>query len=418
MARSTHRRRRRNRMATVMAFLLILVAIAALVSLLFVTNNVRPSVTVEAGQETVLASAFLKKEEEKPVYFVDGMDKVDLWTPGEYPVTVGYENKAYKVKLLVRDRMAPTGLAQNKTTAQNVSVPAEDFVTDIVDATPVTVTYKETPEFSKVGDQPVTLVLTDAAGNTTELTATLTVIADEIPPTIYGVQDITTFVGDTVSYKKGIYAVDNLDTSSKLTVDSSAVDLSKAGVYTITVTATDASGNKTEKTMKITVREKTADVASEETLNAMADGVIRSIIKEGMTKREQVAAIYNWARRSFGYSGHSDKSDWKQGAYTMLTKKTGDCFNYFAVTKLLLERLDIDNIDVRKVKNYSGDSDHFWSLVSVDGGKTWYHLDTTPRVGSGDDFCLVTDAFLDAYSTAHKNSHNRDKSLYPATPEA
>ena len=97
--------------------------------------------------------------------------------------------------------------------------------------------------------------------------------------------------------------------------------------------------------------------------------------------------------------------------------RSGDCFGYFAVTKLLFERLGIPNIDVRKVKNFDGDSDHFWSLVSVDGGKTYYHFDATPRVGDGDDFCLVTDAFLDAYSDSHKGSHNRDKSLYPATPE-
>ena len=54
----------------------------------------------------------------------------------------------------------------------------------------------------------------------------------------------------------------------------------------------------------------------------------------------------------------------------------------------------------------------------MDGGSTYYHLDTTPRLGEGDDFCLVTDAFLDAYSDTHSGSHNRDKALYPKTPEA
>jgi hypothetical protein len=53
-----------------------------------------------------------------------------------------------------------------------------------------------------------------------------------------------------------------------------------------------------------------------------------------------------------------------------------------------------------------------------DGGKTYYHFDATPRKGSGDDFCLVTDAFLDAYSNSHGKCHNRNKSLYPATPVA
>ena len=83
----------------------------------------------------------------------------------------------------------------------------------------------------------------------------------------------------------------------------------------------------------------------------------------------------------------------------------------------MLERLGFVNIDVVKVPNYEGDSRHYWSLVSLDGGKTYYHLDTTPRKGEGDDFCLVTDAFMDNYSAAHGNCFNRDKTLYPATPE-
>ena len=82
-----------------------------------------------------------------------------------------------------------------------------------------------------------------------------------------------------------------------------------------------------------------------------------------------------------------------------------------------MDRLEIPNIDVVKVKNNAKDSNHFWSLVSVDGGKTWYHLDATPRVGTGDNFFLVTDKFMDDYSAKHNNCFNRDKSLYPATPK-
>ena len=137
-----------------------------------------------------------------------------------------------------------------------------------------------------------------------------------------------------------------------------------------------------------------------------------------MEDKAKVKAIYAYVRSHYTYSGHSDKTDWLQGAYVMMTEGQGDCFNYYAVTKLLLDRCGIPNIDVRKVRNFPDDSDHYWSLVSVDGGKTYYHLDTTPRVGDGDDFCLVTDAFLDAYSDTHGKCHNRDKALYPRTPEA
>jgi len=101
----------------------------------------------------------------------------------------------------------------------------------------------------------------------------------------------------------------------------------------------------------------------------------------------------------------------------MLTTGTGDCYGFFAVSKLLFERLDIPNMDVVKVKNSEDDSEHFWSLVSVDGGESYYHFDATPRLGQTGPFCLITDRELDAYSETHDGSHNRDTSLYPATPE-
>jgi hypothetical protein len=36
----------------------------------------------------------------------------------------------------------------------------------------------------------------------------------------------------------------------------------------------------------------------------------------------------------------------------MLTERQGDCFNYYGLTKVMLDQLGIPNIDVRKVKNY------------------------------------------------------------------
>ena len=241
--------------------------------------------------------------------------------------------------------------------------------------------------------------------------------ADTTAPVISGVKDIQVYLGDAVSYRSGISAADDTDPTPSLNIDSSSVDLSAIGTYQVTYTATDASGNTATETATITVMEKQEGYADLDTIYAMADDVIAQIITPDMTTRQQVKAIYNWARTSFGYSGHSAKDDWRQGAYVMMSTKQGDCFNYYAVCKLLFERLEIPNIDVRKVKNYDGDSDHFWSLVSIDGGENYYHFDSTPRVGDGDNFCLVTDAFLDAYSAKHKNCHNRDKSLYPATPE-
>lgn len=240
---------------------------------------------------------------------------------------------------------------------------------------------------------------------------------DTTPPVIQGVRDFTVYAGETVSCRSGVTVTDDCDLNPVLEVDTSELNPDVPGCYEIIYTATDSAGNVSRVAALVTVLERPENYIAPDTIDAAADKLLAEILSDGMTVREQVQAIYAWARTNISYGGHSDRTDYRQTAGHVLNGRSGDCFGYFAVTKLLFERLGIPNIDVRKVKNFDGDSDHFWSLVSVDGGKTYYHFDATPRVGDGDDFCLVTDAFLDAYSDSHKGSHNRDKSLYPATPE-
>lgn len=260
---------------------------------------------------------------------------------------------------------------------------------------------------------------TDATGtNPTDSTPAPTPPADTEAPQILQTRELLVYVGDSLSYFGAVTVTDDCDPIPTVTVDNSRVDLTKAGTYEVIYIATDATGNTARMTATVTVLYKEAGAPDLETINETADALLATIITDGATVKEQVQAIYRWARYTLSYGGHSDRTDWRQSAYTMITERKGDCYGYFAATKLLFERLGIPNIDVQKVRNFPDDSDHFWSLVSVDGGETYYHFDATPRVGEGDDFCLVTDAFLDDYSAANKGSHNRDKSLYPATPEA
>lgn len=239
---------------------------------------------------------------------------------------------------------------------------------------------------------------------------------DREAPVLSGIHDFTIYQGDTISYMGGITATDETDANPSITVDNSAVDLSCPGEYTVIYIATDASGNTSQEKATVTVMEKQEGFVDLETIYAAADAKLEEIIRDNATMKQQVHDIYAWARLNLSYGGHSDRTDWRQTAYVMLTEGKGDCYGFWAVTKLLFERLEIPNIDVQKVKNSADDTDHFWSLLSLDGGDTWYHFDSTPRYGDGDDFCLVTDAFIDAYSDSHEGSHNRDKSLYPETP--
>ena len=378
--------------------------------------ELHPVLTVEAGSETAIKpERFLKEPTEETLSFVTGITAEQLTKPGVYELVLTNGEETYNVTVKVLDTVAPVGTAVDLTSEGSLPK-AEDFVTDIQDICSVTVSYKQEPDLTVSGVQEVVLILADTSGNKTELTAKLTVVLDEEAPVITGAADILVYQGDAVSYRSGISVTDNKDESPRLTVDNSLVDLSTPGTYTLTYIATDASGNESRVEVTVSVREKQPHYVDLEIIYEEVDDLLKDIVTDDMTKREQVVAIYDWMYDHLWYSDSSDKSDYLQGAYVMMQNRSGDCFNYFALSKLMFDRLGIDNIDVRKVKNYEGDADHFWSLVSLDGGETWYHFDATPRIGGG-DFCLITDKALDEYSVNHKNSHNRDKSLYPATPE-
>ena len=250
---------------------------------------------------------------------------------------------------------------------------------------------------------------------------TSTAAPDKVAPVITGTKDIEVYVGDAVSYKSGVSVTDNVDAKPELIIDNSKVDLTKPGVYEVTYTATDAAGNTSAPvTVKLTVKAKPENFVAPEVIYAKADAILAQFITDDMTDREKAEAVYVWTRRSVHLTYGSapkgfdhENADWLQTAYQLLNKDVvkGDCFYFFAVQKLLLQRLNNPTIDCEKI--YDGDSHHYWLLVSVDGGKSYYHFDNV----WSKQLCLVTDAELDAFSAA-VDSHpfNRDKSKYPATP--
>lgn len=238
---------------------------------------------------------------------------------------------------------------------------------------------------------------------------------DTQAPVIQGAADITLRIGETAAYFRGVTVQDDQDASPTLEVDSTRVDLSSPGVYPLYYTARDASGKETRLEVSVTVLPR--ETEEDGTIDRAVEEILTGILTPDMTQRQQAEAIYTWAKEHIRYAGHTSRVDYRQAGYETITSGEGDCYGYFAAAKLMLEALDIPNVDVCKVKRSDDDSEHFWSLVSVDGGETYYHFDATPRVGQTEELCLVTDLFLDSFDTFHDGCHNRDKSLYPATPE-
>ncbi len=139
--------------------------------------------------------------------------------------------------------------------------------------------------------------------------------------------------------------------------------------------------------------------------------VLNTIVTDGMTRREQARAIFDFTRTSIAYTGDSDKSDWQAGAYDGLTKRRGDCFTYYAVSRAMFTALGIDNLEVQRV---GGPTSHFWNLINCGDG--WYHFDATPRSSKMPKFesFMFTDAEAADYTErAGRNYYTFDGSLYP-----
>ena len=389
------------------------------------------ALTVEAGEALPAAEDFWvetpdTEDTEIVISYSSDVSGIQTNVPGDYPVTLFITDRPFGLVtreqthdavIHIVDTIAPTGTVQSLTVRPEEMPTAADFVTDMQDVTEITVSFESEPSAETPDPQDITIVLTDTSGNETKLQAVLIVILDEEAPVIEGVKDIMVYEGGTVAYRSGVTVTDNMDEAPVLEVDNNKVDLTTPGEYQVTYIATDKYGNYSTVDTTVTVLVYKDSYVEFDVIYEKVDEILAEIITDNMTDREKAKAIYYWVRSHCGYADSDDEGDWMQAAYNMMKKRSGDCYNYFALCKLMFEQLGIPNIDVAKIPNYEGDSHHYWSLVSVDGGETYYHFDTTPRYNDSTQFLLVTDKFMNNYSAKHKNCFNRDESLYPATPE-
>lgn len=407
-ARQRRRKRRKRKkmlaMATILVlFLLVIGGIGGSIIYFLSDSKVYKECTVEAGI-SVRAEDFLKKEGDT-ASFADGSMKLETPVPGDYPVQILYGSKIYKSVLKVVDTIAPAGTAVDKVLKWGETCTAADLVNDIQDATRVTVSFEKEPDYSKEGVQEVTILLTDLGNNKTKLSAEIKILPkDTEAPVITGARDLEFTVGDSGVYRKDIVVTDNYDENVELQVDATGVDLETEGAYPLIYRAVDASGNATEVAVTVYVSPESYSVAE---VYAMADKVLAEIITDDMEPKDKLWAIFKYIRNNVGYINHSEKLNWVQAAYEAFTKKQGDCYVYACVSKVLLDRAGIKNMDIEKIP---AKSRHYWNLVDI--GEGWYHFDTTPRVDHPTIF-YWDDATLMEYSENHKLSHNYDHDLYP-----
>ena len=371
------------------------------------TYSIPPAISFEAGIDQFEAISLLF-EDEIECALAERYNFPRL-PAGVHTITVDTPGGQFDVEVTIRDTTPPTADPLYITIylpSATIPTPA-DFVDFIEDSSEVTASFVKEVDFATPGKRTVPIRLTDAAGNSAVVEAYLEVVDDHTAPVITGVRNLTTYVNGRLSYKTGVTATDG-DGNCTLTVDSSEVKLGVPGRYRITYSATDDAGNTSTAMAYVTVLEITEDV-----IRPYAENILDKILYSGMTAREKARAIYDWMTANVSYITYADKTYWMRAAYYGFTNGRGDCYVYYAMSRILLDCAGIDNLEICRddPKN-----PHYWNLVNCGDG--WYHFDTCPHYKQYPlTSFMLTDAEVEAYSQNKvKDYYSFDRSLYPATP--
>lgn len=196
----------------------------------------------------------------------------------------------------VVDLIAPVANCQDITVALdangNASILAGDIDNGSTDNCGIATQTLNTTSFTcnDLGANSVTLTVSDASGNTSSCTATVTIV-DLIAP-IANCQDITITLDTNGNASILAGDIDNGSTDNcgidTITADITSFTCSDAGTNAVTLTVTDVSGNSSSCVATVTVIETTAPVATCQDITVALDAngnasILTSEIDNGST---------------------------------------------------------------------------------------------------------------------------------------
>lgn len=377
------------------------------------------AITLEAGSPLPDVTAFVGADGIGEYY--SDISTINTSVIGIYSPEITVAGQRYTVQIIVQDTIAPVATVSPKVIYNDGDFPApERFVTDIIDATEVTVAYDTPPV--KTGTYPVNVKirLTDRGGNVTVYDTFVTSSTDYTKPVITLLSDtIEIDAGDTtIIWRNKIKVSDNSGETPEVRLDISNAETTVPGTYYVEYVATDPAGNEARMTTKLVVRDNTV---SDEMLEAAVKELTDKIITSGMTTFQKMYAVYTYlsANKSdqVHYANDSPHDDWRREAYVTLTsRKKGDCFAFAAVSQAIFRYLGFDTVMVQRAEECRKEhGTHFWLMINIgsDEDPLWYHFDATPMTGlvRVPAYGLTT-AQLRAYTLWRNDKFNDDTENY------
>lgn len=353
---------------------------------LLTISYIKNKITLEYGNKLTKQDLLFNFDEYQDTVNQEDLDVINNSDVGEYELKSNYQGQEKITKIIIQDTVAPELVLKNVSlyTGQTLT-DANQFVEKAEDLAGVTLNILTEINYSTIGDQEVTIEATDGHGNKTSQKAILTIKEDKEGPVFSGLSDLKVTKGSTPDYKKSVTAKDDKDGDVDFTVDSSSVNLDKAGTYNVTYTATDKSGNTTTQNRKVVVSEKTttSSTSSSSTSNssnsssdvyAKADEFIAKATSGVSGTSNKIIAIKNYLRNNIKYSHRYNASNTgsvNNAAMKAFTAYEGDCYIHAAAAQVMFTRIGVQSIIVNAL-----DYTHYWNMVYINGG--WKHVDPTP----------------------------------------
>lgn len=315
--------------------------------------------TLELGDKLEKKDILLNYDEDKDAIDQKDIDKINEEGVGEYTITTTIDGEKETVTIVIEDTKAPTLKLRNVTIYDDEKINGKnDFIASVEDASKeIKTTLKTEIDYTKIGEQKVIIEAEDKYGNKVEKEATLTIKKDTEGPVFYGLSSMSVEKKSSPNFKSGVSARDARDGSCSFSVDSSKVNLSKAGTYYVTYTAKDTKGNTTTARRKVTVNHNQEDTNNKfnEFYNQYLAG-------------KSVQSMVSTIRNKIGYNTSWGGSD---PVWYGLTNYTGNCYVHALLIQKALNKAGITNQLI-----YTTDRTHYWNLVYQNG--TWRHYDATP----------------------------------------
>ena len=309
----------KNKRIVIAAIVVTVVALLALVGIfVFKQITLYTSARIEVSTE-VFATDFAKTNKFNVSFARE--NEFDVNVPGTYKIHLKVGYLTYSVKLTVEDTVPPEFELLETTVGCGEDVEASALVASCTDKTTVTFSYLTAPDFSKIGEQEITIVATDLGNNEVQKTVKVIVTpvvnklvfeaGDDFPeasafltekyngteasfvlPDDFKAKDVMGHVGKTeltvlvedVEYKTNIEIQDtvapilkgkDLSSYTLLTISprsmvasctdktdvtysfETAPSKTYVGTQTLTLIATDEGGNTASTTVKLTLQNDT-----------------------------------------------------------------------------------------------------------------------------------------------------------------